>query len=491
MARSIKNTFAPINRVPPDIFSLIPYYCKTDRELITLTHVCRDWREILLSRASLWTFLDCTDLDKTNAYIRRSNDAPLEICLEAHEDAHYSNDALLLTLPHIGRLEALTLVGFSGNLDILKLTEHFGSRAPILGKLDICIFDDTPVEITVFDGDLSPLRKLRLEGVLTNLPWRNLTNLTTFDFCRVSGDDISTIQLLDFFEHAPLLREIKLTNSLPNSSNAAERVVSLPHLRSLRIHAQPAHSILLNHLNIPIGASMALEFKFGGEKSPIPDYLPRSLDNLGNIHPITSISLSFKVGVTMLLKGPNGYLHMLGFRSDTLLAAPAFGQRALQSLNEFPISTTKTLTIGQYNYSTNPRAGESGACQTLLLMNNLRSLTLDDFINHPFIFALNPSRNTSNTVVCPKLEKLVLWIRGRWDDSCIDELVEMAEERASMCAKLSTILIVCPRELVTEEKERVSRFTRHVSQVEYRSDYKSPGWDTIPREVGGLRAWYI
>ena len=116
MARSIKNDIVPINRVPPDIFSLIPAYCKTDRELITLTHVCRGWREIFISRASSWTILDCTSLEKTNVYIQRSRNIPLEIHLEAHEDTRYSNDALLLTLPHIGGLEALTLSGLSGDL---------------------------------------------------------------------------------------------------------------------------------------------------------------------------------------------------------------------------------------------------------------------------------------------------------------------------------------------------------------------------------------
>ena len=79
MVRSIKNTFAPINRVPPEVFSLIPDHCETDEELIKLTHVCHGWREILISRASLWTPLDCRNLDKTGVYIQRSRGSPLEI----------------------------------------------------------------------------------------------------------------------------------------------------------------------------------------------------------------------------------------------------------------------------------------------------------------------------------------------------------------------------------------------------------------------------
>ena len=69
LVRSIKNTFAFINRVPPEVLSLIPDHFETDQELINLTHVCRGWREIFISRASLWRFLDGKNLDKTRVWI--------------------------------------------------------------------------------------------------------------------------------------------------------------------------------------------------------------------------------------------------------------------------------------------------------------------------------------------------------------------------------------------------------------------------------------
>ncbi|KAF9650820.1 hypothetical protein BDM02DRAFT_3092410, partial [Thelephora ganbajun] len=78
--RSTKNTFAPINRIPPDVLSLIPDYWERQdmgEDLIALTHVCRDWREIFTSRPSLWTHLACADADKTRLYIERSRFLPL------------------------------------------------------------------------------------------------------------------------------------------------------------------------------------------------------------------------------------------------------------------------------------------------------------------------------------------------------------------------------------------------------------------------------
>ena len=56
LVRTMLNSFPPINRIPPEILSLIPdYYGEddTDRNLITSTHVCRRWREVLISRSSL------------------------------------------------------------------------------------------------------------------------------------------------------------------------------------------------------------------------------------------------------------------------------------------------------------------------------------------------------------------------------------------------------------------------------------------------------
>ena len=59
LIRSMKNTFAPVNRIPWGVLSIIPDYCDTDYELVAFTHVCRGWREEFISRSSLWTSLDC------------------------------------------------------------------------------------------------------------------------------------------------------------------------------------------------------------------------------------------------------------------------------------------------------------------------------------------------------------------------------------------------------------------------------------------------
>ena len=80
MVRLMKNAFVPINRIPYEVLSIIPDYWAgedtenefkypTDKDLITLTHVCHDWRELFISRPSLWTRLDCMSVEKTRVCV--------------------------------------------------------------------------------------------------------------------------------------------------------------------------------------------------------------------------------------------------------------------------------------------------------------------------------------------------------------------------------------------------------------------------------------
>ena len=499
MVRSARNTLVPINRIPYEVLSIIPdYWADEDTEdefddpaskhLITLTHVCHDWRELFISRPSLWTRLDCTNIEKTRVYIERSKSFPLKLYLREEPYGYYksfSNDAFLLTIPYLGRLGSLSLVG-SDESFVELVEQHFNQPAPLLEKLFIC-FHGHPFSITaaILDENLSSLRELSLHGVITDLPWKNLANLTTFDFRQVPSDEISMTQLLDFFERAPLLRNIQLLHAFPTTSDAPlDRVVSLSSLKKLRTIAQPTHSILLNHLLIPSGASLVLEFEFDNEFSPISAYLPKDLKNINNLFPVTSISLCYESGVTLRLDGPSGGLYVFGTWIGAARFPPVVHHLVLRSLHRFCISATERFTIAAYSAQLSLQAEKFPPYQTLLLMNALRTLVLIDCHNIPLIFALNPSRIPSGTLVCPKLEELVLCIRkGEW--FCVRELLEMVKERSSRGAGLSTITIFSPQEFVPARE--VLKLRDHVPCVEYRLDDVVPALDEIPNDIKGPR----
>ena len=387
---------------------------------------------------------------------------------------------------HVDRLKALELY-FYGR-DVSRLIKNLSSTAPLLEKLALHVYDtnisksdSTLIESTLFDGNLSSLRELCLSRVCTSLPWQNMSNLTSLELSWAHSE-MSTTQLLDFFERAPLLRRIKLLYAVPDSSNTpAGRVVSLHHLKSLRIYDQVAHSILLNHLRIPTGASVRLEFEFNANSFPLPDYLPRSSDNLCNVSHITSINLNFDLGPAMRLHGPSGDLRLVG-RSDFLV--PILDSQALLDLHKFPISTTESLAISRYAIPADSSTEEAAVYQTLLTMNNLRTITLTNCITLPFILALNPNHNASNAIPCPKLQELVLDIQRRRDGLFVDELLEMARARASMGVRLSTIAINCLWEPVS--KEKAPGLENYVANLDYRLGRFTPRWDAVPSDPDGV-----
>ena len=314
LTRFLKNSLAPVNRIPHDVLSLIPYYCAkdyADRSLITLTHVCRGWRETFTARSSLWTRLDFLNIDKTRTYIQRSKSAPLHVCLQGLGRSASTDSGLYLVVPHVCRLKSLVI----HSKTLPDIPTYFRHQAPLLEELEILTASpDAPIlDSTMFDGDLSSLRGLSLRGVVTHLPWKNLTHLRNFHLCCPPGHEVTVTRLLDVFESAPFLHRVAVENAIPNSSDAPrERIVPLRHLNSLAIDAFP--SVLLNHLHIPIGASLVLGDRFRGEESPLLDYLPDKSPNLKNLSHINMVNFSFDFDSKYTqLSGPSGCLRLAAY----------------------------------------------------------------------------------------------------------------------------------------------------------------------------------
>ena len=479
----MKNTFAPVNRIPPEVLSLIPDYLEVedrDESLIALTHVCRSWREIFVSCPSLWTWLDFTDIEKTRVYIERSKCAPLEI----HLELPYEEEAFLLAIPHIHRLKTLWVSGDPAEL-LPVLVEHFSCPLPLLNELEIDFpYDDDPtLPHGLFNGDFSSLHKLTLTGVTTALPWRDLSNLTTFNLSGVPEGGILLTQLLDFFESTSNLRHIQLDTSLPNSSDApTERVVPLPHLKDLSMclfteEEQP----ILNHLSIPVGASLHLELEFVNEEPPFSSSLLESPGNLRNLSHITAVNLCFDPNQRNIrLNGPSGELCILRSWKREERSLDTGASQVIQYLDQFDISRTQWLTISLYNYRpSNPAQITKLAVHRILRpMEDLRTLMLIHGEGLPFIRALTPGENPDKVVLCPRLEEIIIYDYFR-DTVRLDELVEMARERALRGTKLSAIKII--NTTTNGPIERVLLPLReHVEHVEYRFTYEVPEWDALP-----------
>ena len=408
LVRSLKNTFAPINRIPPEVLSLIPKYHTTrymDQSLITLTHVCRGWREIFNSHSSLWTHLNFTNIERTRAYIQRSKSSLLNISIGNRGIKTYLNHTLPLVIPHVSRLRSL-VVNAPSIPDVLR---HFRCHAPLLEQLDIeNTSPDVQILNALFGGDPSHLRGLSLVGVATDLPWTNMANLTVFRLSCPRGHEVTVTQLLDFFESAPLLHTINITNSIPNSSDAPpKRIVSLRHLNSLSIGGVSVHPIL-THLHIPTGASLSVRTVFSSQSSPLLDYLLEPPPNFENLSHITMLNFCFKDKHAQLV-GPNWSLCLSSDWDDQVVPSSNMGHQILHSLGPHILSTTRRLTISGFVYPSLANTEECPVFRTLSSMNDLQTLILIECKNKLFTSTLNPERHPSQLVLCPNLEKIIIY----------------------------------------------------------------------------------
>jgi hypothetical protein len=421
-----------------------------------LTHVCRAWRQAFISRSSLWTDLECRKLnaDKTRVYLERSKSSPINLRLDEGGDLSPHNPFLQIVPHAIGRLKSLIVNATPRNLP--AITAHLSQPSPFLGLLSIngnheFKSERNPVLTTVlFNDDFPSLRELRLQSVRTELPWRNMVNLTSFELGRTHPDHVPIRQLLDFFESAPRLRKIRLFFATPTSGAQNDRLVSLACLRWMHVAGEGPPSLLLDHLIIPAGAELITRTKSHGP--PIDNLLPRSLNNLRNLSNFTKIHLDFSDFYPHIqFSGPNGQVHM--FLSP--LEDPT--HLTLEFLARFDTSKTEWLKIDNYYFQNDPPFRE------LLPMKHLRTLTITRCgIPDVFIHVLDPSMSSSEVVVCPKLEELVLVLHANGETIDIKNVIAMAAARASRGAKLKSVRIVTQDKSVQIDALELKRYVLNV-----------------------------
>jgi len=170
MIRSWRNRIAAINRIPPEILTLVPDFWDVDgrdENLIVLTHVRRAWREVFVSRPTLWTDLKCADLDKTRIYLERSKSSPINLSL--------NSNYMVLSNPFFEFIPGATGRPKSLDIDVLPralqlISRHLSHPTPLLEVLSIRSNWYPVLPSALFDGDLSSMRKLQLKYVRTELP---------------------------------------------------------------------------------------------------------------------------------------------------------------------------------------------------------------------------------------------------------------------------------------------------------------------------------
>jgi len=450
LGRSRRNNLAPINRIPPEVLALVPNFLNKDardRATVALTHVCQVWREIFTSSSTLWTDFDCEDIDKTLVYLNRSGSSPISVQLERNEGLS-PYDPFLQVIPHI--ITRLTSVAIHGTPENLQdITTRLSRPAPLLKSLTIeAKCECSPqggsvITTTLFDGDLSLLRELHLRCIRTELPWRNMANLTSFTLGYTSTGDSSVGPLLDFFESAPRLREIRLHFATPTFGAQTGRLVSLSRLKWMDVLGGGYPSLLLEHLLVPAGAKVTgrVDPRWPPELPNPPEFI-EELSGFGihlsirGFYPrIRFIMPDWEINIVPATPWP----------TTTYCVPESFARIDLSNIEWLRLAGSDLIFLEGCDFD-----------RELTELTGLRSVTISRCKN---LSAFIPFLGS---MACPNLEEFVLDPNVDGEKFDIQSVIGQAARRASRGARLKSVRIVSWDTSVQTSALKLEEYVSHV-----------------------------
>lgn len=271
-ASSGRGTALAINHLPPEIlfaifdFATGPPNSRTPNfgRVVSLTHVSRLWKEILLNDGRLWSNVHILgqSLHAVAIQIARCRRAPLSVFIEvpsrcirkpsrySHLRANIQGAAQLIQerRGQVKRLEA--------HMDCQAFPQQLGCEWPSLGEfvwVDTCPLASSlheHVHVGPVNGVLPRLKDLTIESGICGWPMNIATQLTTF---KLKGPVyLKPSALIDFLRRNTSLQSLELhTLDVPIlSQDRREEPIELAHLTKLSVRdADCGHILALLNLS--------------------------------------------------------------------------------------------------------------------------------------------------------------------------------------------------------------------------------------------------
>jgi len=443
-----------------------------NKPLITMTHVCQSWRNILLSTPSLWTQIDFSTYKSKQAkgFLGRSGNQPLDIhqFFESEDDME---PFLSTTLRNIHRLRGLNINSCLERFE--RVLVRFTESAPELKYLEIGndpnITDrDMKLHSTIFKGRLPKLTSLSLFYLHTNFRDFNFPSLTRLEFR--TGTITSIRDLKSFFERCPLLEFIQIClDYLPKPPTAPpKKRVRLAALKELRLDQTACASGLLDHLTLPMCTEVMLKGQFTGETFdhhgfPAPRIHPSSINHL----PVTrGVTKAVAMPNACIFSGPNGNLRFWCF-DDT---REEFDAEFFTSFSPIAVSEITELWVGRSTTSSyfdirgRPWSQTaSGIHSAFGVLTEVEDLTIVNCETKPFFTTLG---STVDDILLSGLRRLTVYVGC--GDLDISDLIQCAKARKEHSRPLSEVTVVWEEEPGADFFQEVELLREFVGGLVYR-----------------------
>ena len=233
--------------------------------LLTLTHVCRSWRHVVIGHSTFWAYTEHELMSQPlfDMFIERAGDTRLFHAF--YTSSLYGVKRVILDT-HSPRLRHLVIHCDDAAAFSQRYSPYFPLKASALECLSITSddgifeYDDFPDEPLpyIFHERTSPIRALALSPILCLIPRDSFPNLTHLyiSFGRQTSRDINPLDdLLKLLSNAPMVRFLHVSRTphiFPPQDPSTHPRLCLPQMRNITIldtHWQyPYH--LLNHISL-------------------------------------------------------------------------------------------------------------------------------------------------------------------------------------------------------------------------------------------------
>ena len=283
--RSIRNAFAPINKLP---FEILAHVCTFAPDVTSdfahiCLQVCRHWRNALLAFPSPWKEIHTEDPLHINVHLARSGEVPLEVHFHGRSPV---NQFLQKVVPHAGRFRFLYLslrvddceqildsLG-GGHVMALLRVLHFKR-----GSTRLTLSASMMEKISSFAANITTLILWNINTNLSSLMLQRLLRFTLITQNGFEGPRVSDV--IGLIRGSPVLEVLNVQRarySYEDDAGTDIEPVTLQHLRLAKLGGRPSppspNSLpyvevdLLPHLRIPQTGQRCIRINPGNATFP-------------------------------------------------------------------------------------------------------------------------------------------------------------------------------------------------------------------------------